>query len=385
MRKLAFTAVLISVATSAGAAPVGIPGSEIAGLVSGAKVELDTPLGKTISVRFATGGRLSGEAGELASYLGAASDTGRWWIEGDRLCNKWLQWFEAEPQCLELKRSGQKIHWRNQAGTGGTATIVAGGAKQPPQNAKLAAANSSTRMGLAGPKPDADKSQKAGLAKAKQIEKQSLHRVANVSPRDVLNVRGGPSAEAPVVGTLEPETRGIALTGTCQMRWCPMSHGRVAGWVNAAFLEPEGAPLVRDRAIVSRARIGRDSPGASRTCLSAPARALLDRIESRFGPVQVISTCRLGATIAGTGRTSRHASGNAVDFDAGSRKGLIIEWLVANHKSGGTMTYPSMDHIHVDVGRHFVSLASRGERTNTRRGGGRRLADWSRNRMGLTR
>lgn len=69
MRKLASTAVLISVATSAGAAPVGIPGSEIAGLVSGAMVELDTPLGKTISVRFAPGGRLSGEAGELASYL----------------------------------------------------------------------------------------------------------------------------------------------------------------------------------------------------------------------------------------------------------------------------------------------------------------------------
>ena len=85
--------------------------------------------------------------------------------------------------------------------------------------------------------------------------------------------------------------------------------------------------------------------------------AVLDQIEARFGPVKVISTCRPGARIAGSGRISRHASGNAVDFEAGSRKGAIINWLVANHKTGGTMTYPDMSHIHVDVGQHFVSLA----------------------------
>ena len=85
--------------------------------------------------------------------------------------------------------------------------------------------------------------------------------------------------------------------------------------------------------------------------------AVLDKIEARFGPVKVISTCRPGARIAGSGRISRHASGNAVDFEAGSRKGAIINWLVANHKTGGTMTYPDMSHIHIDIGQHFVSLA----------------------------
>ena len=102
-----------------------------------------------------------------------------------------------------------------------------------------------------------------------------------------------------------------------------------------------------------------DSPEAPRACLTEPARAMLDDIEKRFGPVRVVSTCRAGATIAGTGRPSRHASGNAVDFDAGARKEQIIAWLIANHKGGGTMTYPDMDHIHVDIGRHFVSLAGR--------------------------
>src|SRR5204862_8120010 len=84
---------------------------------------------------------------------------------------------------------------------------------------------------------------------------------------------------------------------------------------------------------------------------------LLERIEEQFGSVKLVSTCRPGATIAGSGRPSRHASGNAVDFDAGNRKAAIIEWLIANHHDGGTMTYADMDHIHVDIGPHFVSIA----------------------------
>jgi hypothetical protein len=109
-----------------------------------------------------------------------------------------------------------------------------------------------------------------------------------------------------------------------------------------------------------------DHKDAPRKCLKPEVRALLEKVEVEFGPVEVISTCRPGATIAGSGRPSRHASGNAVDFEAGNRKGKIIDWLVANHKAGGTMTYSNMSHIHIDIGQHFVSLA-----------GGRKYASWS--------
>lgn len=105
------------------------------------------------------------------------------------------------------------------------------------------------------------------------------------------------------------------------------------------------------------------NPGVSRGCLTPSARALLGRIEAQFGSVQIISTCRPGARIAGTGKISRHASGNAVDFNApGGRKAAIVRWLIANHKSGGTMTYAGMNHIHVDIGYRFVSLNSGGRR-----------------------
>ena len=105
----------------------------------------------------------------------------------------------------------------------------------------------------------------------------------------------------------------------------------------------------------------RGGASASRSCLTSSARNLLARIEARFGTMQVISTCRPGARIAGTGRISKHASGNAVDFNAGRQKGAVLNWLIANHKSGGIMTYPRMSHIHVDIGPRFVSLS--GSRT----------------------
>jgi hypothetical protein len=98
--------------------------------------------------------------------------------------------------------------------------------------------------------------------------------------------------------------------------------------------------------------------GGSRRGLTPAALALLERIESEFGPVNVISGYRPGARIAGSGRISRHASGNAIDFEAGARKGAIVKWLIANHRAGGTMTYAGMSHIHVDIGQHFVSLGS---------------------------
>ena len=114
--------------------------------------------------------------------------------------------------------------------------------------------------------------------------------------------------------------------------------------------------------------------GTSRSCLTGAAQSLLNRIESQFGAMRIVSTCRPGATIAGSGRVSRHASGNAIDFEAGNRKGEVVRWLVANHHSGGTMTYGDSSHIHVDVGPHFVSLAGGTHFSNKRRNSSRSSA-----------
>jgi uncharacterized protein YcbK (DUF882 family) len=103
-----------------------------------------------------------------------------------------------------------------------------------------------------------------------------------------------------------------------------------------------------------------DAAGVSRSCLTPDTRSILDRVEAAFGPVQIVSTCRPGAVVAGTGHPSQHRYGRAVDFNApAGKKAAVVQWLIANNPSGGTMTYADMGHIHMDTGpRHFVSLGS---------------------------
>lgn len=86
----------------------------------------------------------------------------------------------------------------------------------------------------------------------------------------------------------------------------------------------------------------------SRSCLTPQTRALLGRLEARFGRQHVISTCRPGAVIAGTGRPSQHRYGKAVDFRPNGNRGAILAWLRAN-TPGAVITYNS-GHIHFDTG-----------------------------------
>jgi len=158
----------------------------------------------------------------------------------------------------------------------------------------------------------------------------------------------------------------LVRSGNCLSRRCTASRWKGSRHGKAAHRDRRRSHASHRSSRRHHTRAASAAGGVSRSCLTSPARALLSRIESRFGRVNVISTCRPGARIAGSGRISRHASGNAVDFDAGGRKSQIVSWLIANHKSGGTMTYPSMSHIHVDIGPHFVSIA-----------GGRHYASWS--------
>lgn len=111
----------------------------------------------------------------------------------------------------------------------------------------------------------------------------------------------------------------------------------------------------RHRAVASQDDADEGS-ATSRSCLTRDARALLNSIEAQFGRVEIVSTCRRGARIATSGRPSKHASGEAIDFRAPGRKRQVVQWLINNHDDGGTMTYSDMDHIHVDVGYHFVAL-----------------------------
>jgi hypothetical protein len=414
--------------------PSGLSGQQIGELVAGATVEVETPVGTKLPVSYGRDGRMSGEAGGLAWYLGAATDTGRWWVAADQLCHRWSRWFNAEPRCIWLRRQGRTLHWQSADGGTGTAKITVpavaeasaapslvrpgrmrlaqppgaeeagGGAQAPeakapeatevgpqpqllqqaaaptaqPPAAQLAAAPlpsliappaAAAPADQPGPRVPAQPATSAWPAQQadaqphapaypRPAQPPARFRVANVRHDDVLNVRSGPSADHDIVGELPPGSRGIAITSECRSRWCPVQLNATAGWVNSAYLAPEVIPAALHAPADTPAGPPRDSPEAPRSCLTPAARGLLNRIEQNFGPVQVVSTCRPGAFIAGTARPSRHASGNAVDFKAGPRKAAILEWLIANHTTGGIMTYAGMEHIHVDIGPRFIALAS---------------------------
>ena len=88
----------------------------------------------------------------------------------------------------------------------------------------------------------------------------------------------------------------------------------------------------------------------SESCLPGVLKTRLAQVRKAFGPVNVVSTHRPGAKIAGTRSTSYHANCRAVDFVPPSGKyKQVTRWLYANH-DGGVGTYTCMNHIHIDNG-----------------------------------
>lgn len=115
----------LSAATGALAEPVPLEGDALQEAVAGSVVEIDTPLGTKVPMRFGKDGLVSAEAGVLAPVLGSAKDRGRWWIDSDKLCTKWFRWFEAGVRCLTIRQDGARIYWRKiDDGETGTGTLV---------------------------------------------------------------------------------------------------------------------------------------------------------------------------------------------------------------------------------------------------------------------
>ena len=93
--------------------------------IIGRRIYLAAPLGGELPLHYSSTGTVdgSGEAVGLGKWL-KPNDSGRWWIAGDRLCQKFQTWYDGKPMCFELKRSGAgKVFWRRDDGTTGIARI----------------------------------------------------------------------------------------------------------------------------------------------------------------------------------------------------------------------------------------------------------------------
>jgi hypothetical protein len=259
--------------------PVALSGPTMRAAVAGATVEIDTPIGTKVPVKYAADGSVSGEAGSVAFFLGSAQDHGRWWVAREKLCHRWTTWFKGETTCLTVVLDGQKIKWTRDDGDTGSATLL------PKATIVAARQVSQQRSTLGGPieaapaprvtaaaaplpadlprfvqaaalsipaeaVPAKSVAAPAAAAKIQPVAKQKIAKhkpvqaaapvvtfwVHGVESGDVLNVRQSPSAEAEVVGAIPPEAHGVRVAGGCEGQWCPIQFKQQHGWVNRSYL-----------------------------------------------------------------------------------------------------------------------------------------------------
>jgi len=194
MHRLLTTVSCLVAATAAFAEPVRLRTEALRTAFTGALVEMDTPTGTVIPVRFTKDGLVSGKAGALAPVLGAARDRGRWWTANDQLCVKWFRWFEAKTRCVSIQLEGTRISWRGEEDRSGTGTIVepapvvAAVAPTPPAPVKPA----KIELADTGPVPKPGPAQ----AEATAAETPSAEAAVSETPSTGAAVAETPSAEA---------------------------------------------------------------------------------------------------------------------------------------------------------------------------------------------
>ena len=123
-------AILVAVAlsapaTAAVAESVSLAGDELRQAVTGKTVYLNIS-GFELPIKYAANGRMTGKMSTVAASFSrgdGSSDSGRWWVADDQLCQKWSSWMESRQYCYKLTRNGNAVRWVRNDGRSGTARL----------------------------------------------------------------------------------------------------------------------------------------------------------------------------------------------------------------------------------------------------------------------
>jgi hypothetical protein len=122
--QLAFVSMMVA-GTSAFATGEQLQGNELRQTVAGKRIYLSVPLGGELPLFYRPDGRVdgSGDAVGLGRFL-QPKDSGRWWVDGRRLCQKWQSWYDGRTFCFTVRDlGGNKIAWSRDDGEKGIARI----------------------------------------------------------------------------------------------------------------------------------------------------------------------------------------------------------------------------------------------------------------------
>ncbi len=123
--KLVAMPVLVLCAMSITAQADELTAADIKAEIVGRHIFLATPMGGEFPLNYHVSGRVDGD-GEAVGLgrLAQPKDVGRWWIDGDQLCQKFETWYDGKPMCFVLADVGPaKLSWVRDNGERGTARI----------------------------------------------------------------------------------------------------------------------------------------------------------------------------------------------------------------------------------------------------------------------
>ena len=103
-----------------------LSGDALRATVSGKQVYLATPFGGEFPLNYRANGELdgSGKAIGLGKWM-QPTDSGKWWVDGDKLCQKWKSWYDGRQFCFTIKPAGpRQISWTRDDGMTGQARIA---------------------------------------------------------------------------------------------------------------------------------------------------------------------------------------------------------------------------------------------------------------------
>jgi len=102
-----------------------LDGDDVRKAISGHTLVLSA-MGVQLPITYRASGAMTGSmASYVASLAGESKvrDSGKWWIKGGKLCQRWNNWLDGKTYCFTLSSQGSMIHWSASNGTAGTARI----------------------------------------------------------------------------------------------------------------------------------------------------------------------------------------------------------------------------------------------------------------------
>lgn len=102
-----------------------LSGSEIRSTIAGKRIYLATPFGGEFPLYYRTNGTVDGSGKALGlGKVMRPTDTGKWWITGDQLCQKWATWYDGRQFCFTLREGeGARFYWTRDDGLSGRARV----------------------------------------------------------------------------------------------------------------------------------------------------------------------------------------------------------------------------------------------------------------------